>query len=67
MRNGPTRTLVLALALGILASPLAADAQSTGKLPKVGLLLLGAPETDPARRAAAYAKRRAGLFIDRPP
>jgi putative ABC transport system substrate-binding protein len=42
------------LALTILAAPLAADAQSPGKPPKVGLLLLGTPEADASRRAAAF-------------
>jgi putative ABC transport system substrate-binding protein len=37
-----------------VAGPLGAEAQSTGKLPKIGLLLLGTPETDPSRRAAAF-------------
>jgi putative ABC transport system substrate-binding protein len=44
----------VALALTILAAPLAADAQSQGKPPKVGLLLLGTPEADTSRRAAAF-------------
>ncbi len=37
-RNGPTLTLVLALALGALAVPVAADAQQPGKVYRIGLL-----------------------------
>ncbi len=47
-------SVIIALTFGILAAPLSAGAQSTGKLPKVGLLLLGTPEADPTRRAVAF-------------
>jgi putative ABC transport system substrate-binding protein len=50
--------LIVALVLGIFGAPIAADAQSRGKPPKVGLLLLGSPEADTSRRAAAF---RGGL------
>ncbi len=54
LRNGPMLTLVLALAFSVVGAPLGADAQSTGKHPKIGLLLLGTPESDPTHRAAAF-------------
>ncbi len=41
LRNGPTLTLVLALALGFLAAPLAAEAQQAGKPSRVGILPSG--------------------------
>lgn len=49
-----SRRAFILVAAGLLIRPLAADAQSSGKPPKVGLLLLGTPETDPTRRAAAF-------------
>jgi putative ABC transport system substrate-binding protein len=45
LRNRPTLTLVLALALGIVASPLAADAQQAGKVHRIGFL--GTVPTNP--------------------
>jgi len=47
------RAFVL-VAVGLLAQPLAVGAQSPGKPAKVGLLLLGTPEADTSRRAAAF-------------
>jgi putative ABC transport system substrate-binding protein len=45
--------------------PLAADAQAPGKPPKVGLLLHGTPELDPAQRVAAFREGlRALRWID---
>jgi putative ABC transport system substrate-binding protein len=41
LRNGLTLTLVLTLALASLAAPLAADAQQTGKVPRIGILAPG--------------------------
>jgi putative ABC transport system substrate-binding protein len=38
----------------IVGVPVGAEAQSTGKGPKVGLLLLGTPKADPTRRAVAF-------------
>ena len=43
LRNGPTLTLVLALALGTLAAPLPADAQQPAKISRIGILRPGAP------------------------
>ena len=40
-------TLILTLALGILAVPLAADAQQPAKVPRVGVLWLGFPGPSP--------------------
>ena len=41
------RTFLGALAGGMIAAPLAAEAQHGGKIPRVGILLFGTPETDP--------------------
>ncbi len=41
MRNGPPLTLVLVLALGIIAAPLIADAQRAGKVARIGILCVG--------------------------
>jgi hypothetical protein len=37
----PRAVLILALALGLLSAPLAAEAQQAGKVPKIGLLQPG--------------------------
>jgi ABC-type uncharacterized transport system substrate-binding protein len=42
LRNGPTLTLLLALALGIFVAPLAADAQQPAMVPRIGILTLAA-------------------------
>ena len=36
MRNGPTLTLILALVLGVVGTPLAAQAQQQAKIPRIG-------------------------------
>jgi putative ABC transport system substrate-binding protein len=41
------RTFLGTLAGGLIAAPLAAEAQPTGKIYRVGVLLFGAPDTDP--------------------
>jgi len=38
LRNGPTLTLVLALAFSVVATPLAGEAQQAGKIPRIGVL-----------------------------
>lgn len=53
-RIGARAIFVVALAIGLLGAPLAAGAQQAGKPPRVGLLLLGTPEADASRRAAAF-------------
>jgi putative ABC transport system substrate-binding protein len=50
------RTFLGTLAGGLLAAPLAAWAQQVSKIPRVGVLLFGTPETDPSLRSF-----RAGL------
>jgi putative ABC transport system substrate-binding protein len=42
-RNG----LAVVLALGLLAAPLAVEAQQVGKVPRLGVLLYGTPNDDP--------------------
>ncbi len=60
-----SRRAFILLAAGLFIRPLAADAQSPGKPPKVGLLLHGIPEADPAQRAAALREGlRALRWID---
>ncbi len=49
-----SRRAFILVAVGLLVQPLAAGAQSPGKPAKVGLLLLGTPEADTSRRAAAF-------------
>ncbi len=45
-RPGKTPTVVaLILAIGLLAAPLAADAQQAGKVPRIGYLSSHSPET----------------------
>ena len=41
------RRFIAALAGGLLAAPLAAEAQQARNLPRIGILLFGTPETDP--------------------
>jgi len=55
-RNGPTLTLVLALALNLLAVPLAAEAQQTGKVYRVGVLALSTAAGN-APDVAAFRER----------
>ena len=45
------RAFIGALAGGLLAAPLAAGAQQTGKVPRIGLLSNGSPSGSPARKA----------------
>jgi hypothetical protein len=42
-----TLGLLLTLALGVLAAPLAVDAQPTKKVPKVGVFSFGSPPSSP--------------------
>src|SRR3989442_267895 len=49
--------LVVMLALGILAAPLAVEAQSPGKIPRIGVLAAGIPTTYTSR----YEAFRQGL------
>ncbi len=49
-----SRRAFILVGVGLLVQPLAAGAQSPGKPPKVGLLLLGTPEADTSQRAAAF-------------
>ena len=49
--------LIVTLALGILAAPLAADAQPPEKIPRIGVLAAGSPTTYIAR----YEAFRQGL------
>ncbi len=49
-----SRRVFMMVTAGLCIRPLAADAQSPGKPSKVGLLLLGTPEADASRRAAAF-------------
>ncbi len=51
LRNGPRLTLVLTLALAILATPLAADAQEQTKVPRVGYL---SPRPGPSHLDEAF-------------
>src|SRR5215510_10370760 len=46
MRCHTVRLLVM-LALGILTTPLAANAQQMGKVPRIGVLVLGSPPFPP--------------------
>src|SRR5712671_1227347 len=46
--------LMLTLALGILWAPLAAHAQSVGKLPRIGVLAQGIPPGEPGRGAQRF-------------
>jgi len=57
MRNGPTLTLVLALALSVVAAPLAADAQQAARLPRIGIL----PPGPISERAHLWEAFRQGL------
>jgi putative ABC transport system substrate-binding protein len=50
------RAFMGSLAGGLLAAPLAAGAQQVSKIPRVGVLLFGTPDTDPSLRSF-----RAGL------
>jgi putative ABC transport system substrate-binding protein len=50
------RAFMGSLAGGLLAAPLAARAQQVSKIPRVGVLLFGTPDTDPSLRSF-----RAGL------
>src|SRR5215831_9073502 len=43
----PRAILILVLTLGLIAAPLAADAQQGGKVPRIGYLSAGALTTDP--------------------
>src|SRR5262249_30698636 len=50
-RDGPMisrRGFVATLTGGLLVAPLAAGAQQTGKIARVGILLFGTPDTDPS-------------------
>jgi len=48
-RIGSTAIFIVVLAFTVVGAPLTADAQSPGKLPKVGLLFLGTSEVDASR------------------
>ena len=48
----------LAVALSLLAAPLVAEAQGTGRVPRIGLLFTGAPPPESSRAVEAF---RAGL------
>jgi len=61
MRNGPTLTLVLALALSVVAAPLAADAQQAGKVHRIGFLSPSSP-SDPERLASPFGERGLAAF-----
>ncbi len=52
-----SRRAFITVVAGLFLRPRASNAQSPGKLPKVGLLLLGTPEADTSRRAAAFRER----------
>ncbi len=51
LRHGPTLTLVLALALGLLAAPLAAHAQEEARVPRIGYL---SPRSGPSYLDEAF-------------
>ena len=53
--------LILALALGVLAAPLPANAQQTGKIRRIGFLTLFSPPESSADSAARVAAFRQGL------
>ena len=61
MVSGTARALRLlaGLGLGLLAAPLAAEAQPSGKAPRIGILRIGSPP-DPSVEVASDP-RRAGL------
>jgi putative tryptophan/tyrosine transport system substrate-binding protein len=61
----PVRTVALLLALTVLAVPLIAGAQQPAKLPRLGILLLGTPATDPGLRAFQEGMRRLGYVEGR--
>src|SRR5262249_61885981 len=42
------RAFIASLTGGLLAAPLIAEAQQAGKIPRVGILLFGTPDTDPS-------------------
>src|SRR5262249_39288983 len=46
----PRAVLILALALGLLAAPLAAEAQQAGKGPRIGYLSASSPSSEGLRR-----------------
>jgi putative ABC transport system substrate-binding protein len=50
-RNGPTLTLILALALGVIGRPLAAEAQQGGKIYRIGYLTAGGSVNEAFRQA----------------
>jgi putative ABC transport system substrate-binding protein len=50
------RAFIGTLTGGLLAAPLAVEAQPVSKIPRVGVLLFGTPDTDPSLRSF-----RAGL------
>ncbi len=63
MRRRTTRTrswlaAMLALGLGLLATPLTVGAQGSGRVPRIGLLFTGAPPPESSRSVEAF---RAGL------
>jgi putative ABC transport system substrate-binding protein len=52
--------LILTLALGILAAPLAAEAQQPGKVPRIGVLTSDSPEASPYADAIRQGLRELG-------
>jgi len=59
MRNGPTLTLVLALALSVVGTPLAVEAQQAGKIPRIGNLQVWS-SADPMVELIRQALREVG-------
>jgi hypothetical protein len=58
-------TIASVLAVVILIAPLAADAQPPAKIPRLGILLLGTPQTDPGVRPFQEGMRRLGYVEGR--
>jgi len=54
--------LIVTLALGILAAPLAADAQQAGKVPRIGFLFYGSPGPAPELDAFRQGLRELGYI-----
>jgi putative ABC transport system substrate-binding protein len=54
------RTFLGMIAGGLLAAPLAARAQSATKIPRVGVLLFGTPDTDPSLKSFLAGLRDLG-------
>jgi putative ABC transport system substrate-binding protein len=54
------RTVLGVIAGGLLAAPLAARAQSATKIPRVGVLLFGTPDTDPSLKSFLAGLRDLG-------